>query len=80
MEHCQGRWNDPKMIWRPGEPLVGLHVLLEVVLPPERLPAPRQGTGEGLDSGVDPFVTGELLVPRKGFSALRKGTLIRPLA
>ena len=80
MEHCQGWWHDSKMIWRPGKPLVGLHVLLEVILPPEGLPAPGQGAGEGLDPGVDPLVPGELLVPRKGFSALRKGTLIRPLA
>ena len=59
---------------------MGLHVLLEVVLPSKGLPAAGQGAGEGLDPGVDPLVTGELLVPRKGFSALRKGTLIRPLA
>ena len=59
---------------------MGLHVLLEVILSSEGLPAAGQGAGEGLDPGVDTLVTGELLVPRKGFSALRKGTLIRPLA
>ena len=80
MKHCQGRGHDSKMIWRPREPLVGLHVLLEVILPSKGLPAPGQGAGEGLDPGVDPLVPGKLLVPRKGFSALRKGTLIRPLA
>ena len=59
---------------------MGLHVLLEVILPSKGLPAPGQRACEGLDPGVDTLVTGELLVPRKGFSALRKGTLIRPLA
>ena len=68
------------MIRGTGEPLVGLHVLLEVILTTEGLPAPGQGATEGLDPSVDPLVPGELLVPRKGLSALRKGTLIRPLA
>ena len=80
MEHCQGRRNDSKMIGRPGEPLVGLHVLLEVILSPERLPTPGQGAGEGLDPGVDPLVPGELLVPCESLTALGKRTLIRPLA
>ena len=80
MEHCQGRRHDSKVIGRPGEPLVGLHVLLEVILPPEWLPAPGQGAGEGLDPGVDPLVPGQLLIPCEGLTALRKRTLIRPLA
>ena len=68
------------MIWRTREPLMGLHVLLEVILPPEWLPTPGQGAGEGLDPGVDPLVPGELLVPCEGLTALGKRTLIRPLA
>ena len=68
------------MIRGTGEPLVGLHVLLEVILTTEGLPAPGQGAAEGLDPGVDSLVPCELLVPRKGLPALRKGTLIRPLA
>ena len=80
MEHCQGRRHDSKVIGRPGEPLVCLHVLLEVILPPEWLPTPGQGAGEGLDPGVDPLVPGELLVPCEGLTALGKRTLIGPLA
>ena len=80
MEHCQGRRDDSKVIRRPGKPLVCLHVLLEVILSPEWLSAPGEGAGEGLDPGVDPLVPGELLVPREGLTALRKRTLIRPLA
>ena len=68
------------MIRGTGEPLVGLHVLLEVILTTEGLPAPGQGAAEGLDPSVDPLVPGELLVPREGLPALRKRTLIRPLA
>ena len=68
------------MIRGTGEPLVGLHVLLEVILTTKGLPAPGQGAAEGLDTGVDPLVPGELLVPCKRLPALRKRTLIRPLA
>ena len=59
---------------------MGLHVLLEMIFTTEGLPAPGQGAAEGLDPGVDPLVPGELLVPCEGLPALRKGTLIRPLA
>ena len=68
------------MIWRTREPLMGLHVLLEMIFTTEGLPAPWQGAAEGLDPGVDPLVPGELLVPSEGLPALRKGTLIWPLA
>ena len=68
------------MIWRTREPLMGLHVLLEMIFTTEGLPAPGQGAAEGLDPGVDPLVPGKLLVPCEGLPALRKGTLIWPLA
>ena len=42
---------------------MGLEVLLEVILPPERFVTARDVTGEGLDPGVDPLVPGQLLVP-----------------
>ena len=59
---------------------MSLHVLLEVILPSEGLPAARQGAGEGLDPGVDPLVPRELLISGEGFPAPRVGTLVRPLA
>ena len=81
MEHRQwGRQHSKMMIGGSRESLVGLHVLLEVILSAEGLPTARQGAGEGLHPGVDSLVARELLVPRERFSALRKGTLIRPLA
>ena len=49
-------------VWR-HYPLVGLEVLLEVILPPERFVTAGDVTGEGLDPGVDPLVPGQLLVP-----------------
>ena len=47
-------------VWR-HYPLVGLEVLLEVILPPERFVTAGDVTGEGLDPGVDPLVASQMM-------------------
>ena len=64
----------------PCQSLVGLQVLLQVVLPPEGFVTAGYVAGEGLDPGVDPLVTGQLLVPSKGLPTAREGAFKRPLA
>ena len=76
MQNCHGG----KHRNRNKEPLVSLHVLLEVILTTKELPEPGQGAAEGLDLRVDPLVPGELLFPNEALPALRKGTLIWPLS
>ena len=62
-----------------AEPLVGLHVLLQVILPSERLPAAGQRAGEGLQPGVDALVSGQLLVAGEGLAAAGVRARVRPL-
>ena len=51
-----------------------------MVLPPEGFVTAGYVAGEGLDPGVDPLVTGQLLVPREGFPTAGESAFKRPLA
>ena len=64
----------------PCQPLVGLQVFLQMILPPEGFVAAGDVAGEGLDSGVDPLVAGQLLVTSEGLPAPREQAFKRALA
>ena len=51
-----------------------------MVLPPEGFVAAGDVAGEGLDSGMDPLVAGQLLVTSEGLSAPREQAFKRALA
>ena len=72
-------WAGQREVGGVAEPLVGLHVLLQVILPSERLPAAGQRTGEGLEPGVDALVPGQLLVAGEGLAAAGVRARVGPL-
>ena len=63
----------------PRHPLVGLQVFLQMVLPSERFVTAGHMAGERLHTGVDPLVTGQLLVTSEGFPAAGEQAFERSL-
>ena len=59
---------------------MGFHVLLQVIFSTKWFTTARQGTREWFDSGVNAFMSGQLLVPSEGLATVWIGTTERTLS